>query len=69
MSKSIGGNEFFNDYDWDEEEIFDETEDESNKTKKKQISRRLKVKRRMDDYIEFKKAKLRARYLDYFDYD
>jgi hypothetical protein len=69
MSKSIVGNDYENDYDWDDEASFDDVEEESNKTKKKQTSRRLKIKHRMDEYLEARRAKIQARYLDYFDYD
>ena len=65
MSKNNIVDDYSDDFDWEEE--FEGREAEKNKNKARDTSRRLNVKRRMDDYLESKRAKSQSRYLNSFD--
>lgn len=67
MSKNTFVDDYSDDLDWDDDLDFDEREAEKNKSKRLHAKRKLNVKRRMDDYLENKRAKAHSKYLDSFD--
>ena len=67
MSKNTFVDDYSDDLDWEDHLDFDEREAEKNKSKRLQAKRKLNVKRRMDDYLENKRAKAHSKYLDSFD--
>ncbi|RVU84517.1 hypothetical protein EOL70_09650 [Leucothrix sargassi] len=69
MQKNTIENDDYNDFGWDEDANFDEREEEKSKSKRKHSDRKLNVKRRMDDYLDYKRAKMHEKYLDFYELD
>lgn len=59
--------DYSDDFDWEDDTDFDDREAEKKKNKNKQAIRKLNVKRKMDDYLDSRRAKAQSRYLDSFD--